>query len=1099
MSAYNKIQQNIYKFIRKHFLNELFKGIILFVVFGFFYIFITALVEYFFWLPSSGRQYLYYAQWIVLFIFFIFFILRPLLNLLGIKKELSDEKAAVIIGNFFPEIKDKLLNTLQLHHQSEFSDLLLASIEQKSNELNKFSFSKAVNFKRNYKYLPLLLIPFIVLAVLRITHFDQEITQGYRRVLSYKEKFTPPLPYSIELTDSLSVLKSSDFTLKIKLKGSEFPDRLFIRFEKENHRLKKLNDSIYSFYFPLIQEPLSFDIYDAKHHLGHYRIQVLYPPVLQNFQIELIYPAYLHKSNKILSFASNIIVPQSTLIKWHFKTEHTDSIYFSINNKDSIYSVHNNNFSFHKRAVTDFTYKFQPINKYLRSSHSNLYKVEVIQDEFPKIHVLEKKDTLNRQNYYRINASDDYGLTQLVLVYTNRKTGESHTTHIKKLRRDFTSVNYIFPGDLSLSPGIPYEYYFQIYDNDAVHHYKSSKSKTFYYNNLTDKQLEELNLHQQQQNLARLNEFQHKFSKQKENLNKIQSKITAQKSMDWQSKKLLVNTIQQAEQQEEFFKQALKKYEELLDKLPDDKQLNNKKELQERLKELAQMKKKKQILDELKKLADKLQKEDLIDKLKDLDKYSEHQEKSLERILELTKKYYMQQKMKKLSEQLDSLSQKQSELAQKNTDTSKEQDSLNQQLQAMQKQMDSLQKMNQALTKPMKIPDNSTEMEEIQMDMQKASQQLQQQQSQMANQQQNKAARKMKQLSKNMMSMMMGGGQEQQKEDIKTLQALLKSLLNFSFKEENLLTNLYHQNSQHNLSQHLLTQNSLRTYFKHINDSLYTLALRNPKISQTILDEAFEIQVNMDKVLSYLSENQSYNTQNAAQYILKGANTLADFLSNTLDNMKNAMQAIGQGQGKSGKGESFSLPDIIKKQSDAISKMQQGMKQGQKQGNKGKDSSKNGKQKGKKSGKEQSGNDGKPDSQGESARQYELYKQQQRIKEDLQQLGDKFSDQATQQKIKDITKQMEDLQKRLLHEGITQSTLNKMIKLQHELLKLKNATFTQHEDDKRQSRTNFKAYKGIDSLFFRENFKILPEDESLKRSQIPVNQKVKKKIHQYLN
>jgi hypothetical protein len=44
-----------------------------------------------------------------------------------------------------------------------------------------------------------------------------------------------------------------------------------------------------------------------------------------------------------------------------------------------------------------------------------------------------------------------------------------------------------------------------------------------------------------------------------------------------------------------------------------------------------------------------------------------------------------------------------------------------------------------------------------------------------------------------------------------------------------------------------------------------------------------------------------------------------------------------------------------------------------------------------------------------------------------------------------------------------------------------------------------KHFSGLDSLFFRENEKHLPENESLKRSQIPVNQKVKKKVVQYLN
>jgi len=515
--------------------------------------------------------------------------------------------------------------------------------------------------------------------------------------------------------------------------------------------------------------------------------------------------------------------------------------------------------------------------------------------------------------------------------------------------------------------------------------------------------------------------------------------------------------------------------------------------LEKRLEELAAMKKKQKLLDELKKLAEKLKKEDLVKKLKDLENYSEHQEKSLERILELTKKYYMQQKMQKIADKLSKLAQKQDSLAKKNNDTAKAQDSLNKALDKLQKQTDSLNKMNQSLKKPMSIPDTKTDMEDIKQDMQNAKQDLQQQQSSKANQSQKKAANKMKKLSKAMQMSMMSGGGDQHEEDIKTLQAILKSLLNFSFKEEGFITDIYTHNSRKYLSKQLISQHNLKTYFKHINDSLYTLALRNPKISQFILDEAFEIQNSLDKSLEHLSENKLFNTQSDAQYILKSSNRLANLLSNSLDNMKNAMPSMGQGQGKKGKG--FSLPDIIKKQNQAVSKAKEGMKKGGK-----KNGDKSGKEKGKSGkGDKGKGNQQKQGNEEEAKRQFELYKMQQQVKEDLNQLGDKFSDQATKKRIQDLAKKMDELQRKILREGITEQTVQKMIALQHELLKLKNASFNQHEDEKRESRSNFKQFNGLDSLFFHENIKFLPENELLNRNQLPVNQKVRQKIIKYLN
>ena len=1096
MTKYNQIQTKIRKFIHKYFLAKLVRGLILFVLFSFVYLFITALIEYFLWLPPQGRMYLFYAQWVVLGLFFIFFLASPLLNLLGLKKSLSADEAAGMIGKHFPDIDDKLLNTLQLHHQHSHSELLLASIEQKAGKLSVFDFTKAVDFKRALRFIPLLFVPFIILLVLKLTHYDKAITQGYERVLSYRSEFQPPLPYALQLLDFQSPVKGNDLHIKVKLSGDKLPEQLNILLNDKAYQFQKQNDSIFSFYFPVVDNDMDFVIQAGKHRFGPYQIKVINPPVLQQIKTILHYPRYLHKKPEIFSHTGNFNVPESTLIEWQLATKYTDTILFRVDDSIKHYSVKNDRLQIKKSANQSFNYNISAINQAIHSPNDLSYNVKVIKDLFPEIKVQEAKDSIHRQALYRILATDDYAVVKLLLSYKATDESQFISIQIPITKSDLVQANFVFPDTIHLQKGKSYVYFFKAFDNDAVHHFKSVKSQNFYYNKLTDKELEQQNLKQQQQQIASMDHLQQKFSKDKHQLEQLKNKISQSKSLDFESQKQLQHQIQDLKKQDEFFKNAIKKYKDLLQKKADkDDEMN--KELQKRLDELAKMEKKKKMLDELQKLAEKLKKEDLVEKLKDFDKYSEHQEKSLERILELTKKYYMQQKMKKLAGKLDQLSQKQDSLSKTNSDTKKQQDALNKQFDSIQKQADSLQKLNKGFKKPMKLPANKADMEEIKQDMQKASENLDQKQSSAANKKQKKAASKMKQMAKQMAMPLGGGGGEQNEEDIATLQAILKSLLNFSFKQEQLLTDLYTHKGKVYLSQQLLQQNALKKYFKHINDSLYTLALRNPKISQFVLDEAYEIDMGLDKTLSHLSENQNFQSSANAQYVLKGANKLADFLSNALDNMKNASPSMGQGKGKKGKG--FSLPDIIKKQGESISKMQEGLKkkQGDKPNGK-KKGEKKGDKKGKKGKQGKEGKNGKKSGDGESARQYELYKQQQRIKEDLQQLGEKFSDKATQQKIKDLAKKMEDLQKRLLREGITQSTLNKMIQLQHELLKLKNATFTQHEDDQRQSITNQKRFSGFDSIFSPENPLFVPQNELLKRKQLPVNQKVKQKIKQYL-
>jgi len=55
---------------------------------------------------------------------------------------------------------------------------------------------------------------------------------------------------------------------------------------------------------------------------------------------------------------------------------------------------------------------------------------------------------------------------------------------------------------------------------------------------------------------------------------------------------------------------------------------------------------------------------------------------------------------------------------------------------------------------------------------------------------------------------------------------------------------------------------------------------------------------------------------------------------------------------------------------------------------------------------------------------------------------------------KSVLKQMEELEKILLEKGITRESLERMQKLEHELLELENASLKRNQDNKRKSETN---------------------------------------------
>ena len=109
MESYKKIEQKIRQFIVKYYTNELIKGAILFLSLGFLYLFFTLFLEYFLWLKPTARTFLFWIFILVEVFLLIRFILLPIFKLIGLQKQISFADSSKIIGNHFPEVKDKLL------------------------------------------------------------------------------------------------------------------------------------------------------------------------------------------------------------------------------------------------------------------------------------------------------------------------------------------------------------------------------------------------------------------------------------------------------------------------------------------------------------------------------------------------------------------------------------------------------------------------------------------------------------------------------------------------------------------------------------------------------------------------------------------------------------------------------------------------------------------------------------------------------------------------------------------------------------------------------------------------------------------------------
>jgi hypothetical protein len=1120
MDEYRNIAKKLHQFTHKYYTNELIKGIILFLSLGFLYLFFTLFLEYFLWLKPTARTILFWFFILVEVFLLIQFIAIPVFKLIGLRKGISLQDSSKIIGNHFPEVQDKLLNILQLKESSIDSDLILASINQKSLELAPIPFLKAIDFKQNKKYLKYATVPILIWIISFFTGTNSALNQSLERVVNYKISYNPPAPFLFSVLNSdLKVIQGKPITVSVKTIGTIVPSEAKIIFNNQEYFLRNNGSSTFSYTFSDVQESISFYLEANEIQSQDYQINMIGTPTIENISLDLNYPSYLGRSNETLQNSGNLTVPEGTNITWKVATSKTNAVVFISNQKrEPFKSLLNNKFEHTKRIQDALSYQISSSNKNLKDFENLQFSVDVVKDENPLISVTSNIDSISRgAAQFAGQISDDNGLRKLQLMYYDEDNqNKTQSIEIQITKENIQTFFYQFPDGLSLQKGVNYELYFQVFDNDGVNGNKSSKSKIFKYRQKSEEEVEEELLQEQKETINNLENSLEKQKKQQEQLESIQQDLQNKKDINWNDKKKVDNFIKRQEQYKQMMDRQTDKLQDNLDekKEPNESLQEKKEDLKQRIEELKKMDKQQKLLDEIKKVADKLNKEDLVEKTKELAQQNKQQQRSLEKMLELIKRFYVEQKTMQIANKIEELSKKQEEL-EKELDTNLEgQKEIKKEFEEIKKDLEELNKDNEKLIKPMELPDVEDEKDVVDKELKKSEENLKDNKKLEAKKNQKESSKKMKEMSAKMQKSMMEMEGESMEENMEDLRKILENLVIFSYQQEQLMNKFSESSTTHpDFGKDLKRQNEIKKYFEHVDDSLYVLAMRVPKISTKIQDDLAAVHYNLEQSLDNFSENLFPQGISNQRYVMTSTNNLADYLSNILSSMKNNM-SMKMGKGKKG-GEGFSLPDLIKKQEGLSEKMKEGMKKGEKKGD-GKEGAKpdeNGKPgvKGEKGGKgenSKSGKSGQKQGDGEGGSNddldgelYEIYKQQSQLRQELKDAIEEGENgkPGGNAEAKKILKTMEQLENEILQRGFNAGTLQKMQNLNYELLKLDKAALEQGKEKQRKSKLNQKETQKNNLKQFEFKKEFYNQTEILNRQSLPLQQIYKIKVRDYFS
>ncbi len=1044
-------QLNQYK--QKYYTNLLIKGLLVSgaLVISTYLLFNT--LEYFGRFNSVIRATLFFTFVVLGVLSLVYWVIIPVLQLLKIGKQISNEEAAQQIGRYFPDIDDKLLNTLQLRKLQTNNALLQASIQQRTQSLSLFNFSEAIHYKENRKFFRYFVPPLVILFLLLL--FSKEfITASSTRIIYYNETFAEKAPFTFNMKNkNLEAFKNEDFTVILSLEGKAIPEDVYINLGATRYKMKK-EEGTFQYTFNKLQKDQKFYFEAAGFFSDSYEIALKERPNLLNFTAILTYPAYLGKTNEAIKNIGNLTVPQGTLIEWQFKTVQTDSLTLTFEEQKKIVQAEKKNdklFTHTKKLMRSLSYQIKLKNEFSDNKEAINYFINVTPDQFPKINMETFQDTA-LYNYIMVggNIADDYGLTQLKFYYrivSGKKRSKYRALPIG-INRQQTVQNFFYQLDinnLSLKPGDRIEYFTQVWDNDGVNGNKSSKSPTYRFKIPTKNELKDEIDATVAKTENQMDQTIRKAQQLKKELENFENKIKTKKNLDYNDKKQLEEILKKK-------KEIEKEIEELkeLNDISNQKQERFSKqneEVQEKIEQLQKLmdnlldEETKKLYEELEKLLEK-NKDDrsVLDLLDKIQKDEENFENDLERALEMFKQLQVEQKMEEVNDALKELSEKQEKLSeetekapkndeQKNKELKSKQEKLSEEFEDLKEEMQQLEEMNESLEFPNDLDNTEEEQEEISQEQENSEQKLDKKQNKKAADSQKKAAEKMKQMQQKMQESMEAMEMEQMQENLDDLRDILENLLTLSFDQEKLMKDFRGVNlSDPRFIELGQKQLKLQDDAKIVEDSLLALSKRVFQIESFVTRELSDMKSYMQKSSEAIKERKLSKVTSQQQFSMTSMNNLALLLSDILEQMQNQMQSM-QGGGKSKKKQQGNLSELQKSLNQQIQELKKGGKTGREL----------------------------------SEQLAKMAAQQEMIRKMLEEMGKKgeLGKDGGGDKVREMLKDMEKTETDLVNKRLTDKLIKRQKEIETRLLEAEKSMRERDQDEKRKGETAKKKEKRV--------------------------------------
>lgn len=931
---YDEIIKKLARFEDKRLLSELAFGgqvlligsVLLFTLFSF--------LENLFYFEPVVRSVMFYIWLGISGGLFVNFILTPLYKRYFVVPS-NPFQSAALAGSLFPNVKDDLMNAMQLVKVDDrrgFSEnLVSAAFEEIYKRVSDLEFGSAVSFSLARKLAIWSVVSLILSSGSFI--FSSGMKNAADRLINHNSEYLPPQKYNFEVKPgNIEAAKGDSIAIWIKVSGPEvrsldfyYKDETLPGFVKEALRINKDGSFTTSLagikysteYFVMVEDSKSLT----------YRITVTDKPLVRAFKLGITPPGYTGERPSEQTDNGNVSGIKGTTVAFSLESNKelaSASLEF-LEGMNIPLEVSGTSASGAFRITGDNEYfiKITDTKGYSNTSPVK-YSIKAFFDANPEITVVspDSNTALPRSQRQDISLiiSDDFGFSSLNLHYRISKSKDAATVQQKFSSQPLpfnkqvkeTGVDYTWSlAQLFLSQGDEVTYYLEVADNDVVSGPKTAKSREYIIRVPTLEELFATGEKKQEEILKELTDVLKDAEKLQKELDKASKEMKSdKKDLSFEEKEKLEKMIDNFEKLQDKVEQLSQKMDDVQKNMQENNLLSPQTmekfmELQKMLQEISTDEMKK-LMEKMSKNLENLNRKDAQQNLENMKMDEEAFKKSLERTMNLLKRVQVEQKIdelikrsQNLNEQLEKMQNETKNADQKTMDQlAKKQDEIKKQMEALEKEMKELRdKMKDMKDMPNEQAEKlQDELEKQQNDelSDDAKENLKKGQKPQAMQNQQKMSKNMKKMEQGLQELQNSINEANQQQTMADMMKIISDIVDLSKQQESLKKKTQNSSPSALLNQEMRDQDKLQRNLDKMLARLGELAQKtfavSPEMAKSLGGARREMGKSLDNMQNRNNKQAAGNQGEAMSYLNQAAGMMQDALAQM-------MQQGGSGQG----------------------------------------------------------------------------------------------------------------------------------------------------------------------------------------------------------